>query len=216
MLGRLKHYVDLYPYGEKFFPRIAKQEIFLIQVGANCTNLNDFIVLHGKKWRGYLLEPLPYAPLPYAFKQLQEQYPHKENKIIENVALSEHDGTLKLYCLKRTEENKDWYSIFASADRNNFYLKDKDIDEFEVPCCTLDTFLNQKNIRELDLLYMNIQGHELNILNAYTFRIVPKIMWLETRSYSFIDLKDFYEKMIDLGYRLFPKRDFCLLIHKNG
>jgi FkbM family methyltransferase len=201
----------LYPYGKKFFSRIAHQDIFFIQAGANCTNLNDFIVLYGKKWRGYLLEPLPYA-----YKQLQEIYPHKDNKIIENIALSDHDGTLKLYCLKRTEENKDWYTIFASADRNNYYLKDKEVDEFEVPCYTLDTFLNQKNIHELDLLYMNIEGHELKILNAYSFRVVPKIMWLETRFFSFIDLKDFYEKMIDIGYRIFPNRDFCLMIHKDG
>lgn len=210
-LGRLKHYVDLYPYGEKFFSRLTNKELTFIQVGANGTVLGDFISLYGKKWRGYLLEPLPAA-----YEVLVKNYPHKENKIFEQVALSDHDGSLKLYCLKKTEDNKDWYTLYASADRNNYYLKDNEVDVFEVPCYTLDTFLKERNIQELDLLHMNIEGHELKILNAYSFRVLPKIMWLETRFYSYIDTKNFYEKMINMGYRLFPKRDFCLLIHKNG
>lgn len=212
LLGRLKHFVDLYPYGEKFFPRLAHKELTFIQAGANqAGGKGDFISLYGKKWRGYLLEPLPAA-----YEELIHNYPHKENKTIEQLALSDHDGKLKIYCLKKTEENKDWYSLYASADRNNFYLKDSEVDEFEVPCCTLDTFISERKINTLDLLYMNNEGHELKILNAYSFRIVPKIMWLEIRFYSFIDTKNFYEKMIDLGYRIFPKRDYCLMIHKSG
>ncbi|MCX7649271.1 MAG: FkbM family methyltransferase [Flavobacteriales bacterium] len=210
ILGRLKHYVDLYPYAEKFFSRLEKEELTFIQAGANSIKLNDFIVLHGRRWKGYLLEPLPPA-----YDLLCQNYPHGENKIFEKVALSDHNGTLKLYCIRKTEQNQDWYTLFASADKDNYYLKGNEVDEFEVPCLTLDTFLQEKNVQELDLLYMNIEGHELRILNAYSFKLLPKIIFIETRFYSFIDLKDFYEKIIQLGYRVFPNRDFCLMVHKG-
>lgn len=210
LLGRLKHYIDLYPYPAKFFSRLKNKKIFFIQAGANSIKLNDYIVLYGSKWSGYLLEPLPPA-----YDLLIKNYPHKENKIFEKVALSDHDGTLRLYCLKKTEENKDWYTLFASVNPNNYYLKGNDLDSYDVPCMKLDTFIKVKNISHIDLLYMNIEGHELPILNNYSFSLQPKIIFIETRFYSFIDLKDFYEKMLDMGYRIFPNRDFCLLIHKK-
>lgn len=210
LLGRLRHYIDSFPYGEFYFSRLAKQELSFVQAGANCSN-KDLIYQFGKRWKGYLLEPLPMA-----YEALIKNFPHRDNKFIEQIALSDHDGTIKLYCPKKTEDNKDWYTLMTSSDRNNYYLKDMEVDEFEVPCYTLDTFLSKKNIKELDLLYMNIEGHEFKVLNAYSFRVVPKIMWLETRFYNYNDTKNFYEKMIDLGYRIFPKKDFCLLINKNN
>ena len=211
ILGRIKHYVDLYPYDRIFFKRLQNKELSFVQAGAHTGKSGDFISVFGEKWNGYLLEPIPHI-----FEELVRDYPHKQNKIFEQIALSDYDGTLKLYSIKKTEANKDWYALFTSSNPDNYYLKDAEKEIFEVPCFTLNTFLHQRGIKELDLLYMNIEGHELRILKKFDFNPMPKIIFIETRFFSFIEMKDFYEKLLSMGYRIFPKRDFCLIIQKNG
>ena len=54
------------------------------------------------------------------------------------------------------------------------------IDEkMEVPCMTLDTLLDKYKIPHINYLKLDCEGHETNILEAYSWKILPDMIKLE-------------------------------------
>lgn len=49
----------------------------------------------------------------------------------------------------------------------------------QVPCITLDTLIDQHNIKSIDYLKIDTEGHELNILKSFSFGVRPSFIKAE-------------------------------------
>ena len=209
-LGYIKNKIDNYPYSKKIFYSLKKNSIFFIQIGANDGLSEDPIKDYSNNWSGILIEPIPYI-----FEVLKKNYSiSKNNLIFENIAISNYDGIMNFFLPKEAKKNT-WLTKISSCDRFNGDLSNYETEEILVPCLTLDSLLIKYNINKIDLLIIDVEGYENVILDAYSFKIKPQIIFLETRFYNYSTLEKMYAKFINMGYRIFPEKDNTLLILRN-
>ena len=130
-------------------------------------------------WTGYCVEPMPHhcetlremaAGLPVAI------CPH---------AISDRDGTVEML----VGNGKEAWSAGANhvissnhlgarvleLEGNEFLRKEK----MSVDCLTLDSFIDKHNITEIDFCKIDVEGHELNVLKDYSFKVKPKVIKCE-------------------------------------
>jgi len=141
-------------------------------------------------WRGVMCEPVPkyYDSLVEKAKQVSYRY----NLAIDNVAISKYDGTLEMMVSNTNGEAQQWVrgvSHVASEGLQSSNLssawqnKADEVYEYggttTVKCLKLDTLLAKHRIDNLDYLKMDVEGHELDILENYSWRILPTFIKLE-------------------------------------
>lgn len=208
-LGFLRNIIDNKNYSKYIFKKLSTKEIFFIQIGANDGVSQDPIFKYSEKWKGILIEPLKEP-----FNNLIKNYENKRTgKYFENVAIGENNGEIEMIIPKIGNEDTNYATKVASIVNNNT-LNKFDTETQIVKQTTLSSLLKKYNVQKIDLLVLDVEGYELNIINSYSFDIKPQVIYLETRFFNYNDLVLFYERMIKLGYSIFPERDNCLLILK--
>ena len=147
-------------------------------------------LIKGGKWNGIFVEPSPVyrANLKKLISQIKESY----NCIIEEAVISDHDGVIEFTTAKDTSTKSrklgTWRRGIGSVTSEThkgerlFDLgNNKDfIDEvLYLPCMTLDSLIEKYKVKNLDYLKLDTEGHETNILDAYSWDIKPSIIKLE-------------------------------------
>jgi FkbM family methyltransferase len=115
-------------------------------------------------------------------------------KVFKN-AVSDRDCPGKLILQPSSE-----FNYLATDDE----IIDLDTPEIEVTCLTLDTFVQQQSINQIDIIKISTEGNELAILvgcQATITRFAPTIIYNNYTSKG-IDLAA-AEYLIDRGYNLF-------------
>lgn len=204
IFGMLKTYVDNYQYSDKLFKKLQSKEIFFVQIGANDGLAFDPIFKYNDKWNGVLIEPIPNV-----FEKLKENYKNKKgNYDFRKCAISSQNGILDLYVPIAND-------VKASFDKDIASNLGGEIEKIKVSMITLDSLIEEKyKNKEIDLLLIDTEGHELEILNSYSFKNKPKVIFIETRFYDYNDITPFYQYMHKHGYSIFPEKDNCLFILK--
>lgn len=179
-------------------------KIFLeIFINANlyCFEANNILVKFlKKKFRNKL------NVFNYALSDVNKYYTMKINELdltstLSNYSSSSYYNKLKKIILKK----------------NSFYLK-------KVQCIKLDTFCKKKNINYIDILKIDVEGHEFNVLNGAK-NILPKVKFIiieiqkndmfknysKNKIESFLNKKNFY---LIKRFR-FPLMFFSDHIYKN-
>lgn len=96
------------------------------------------------------------------------------NFIIENVVINnvcEYE-TVKFYsCRKDMYPDKDGsnFSELSSLSKSHLIKHGVDyngIEENEIPCYTINSMLNKYNIHELDYLFIDAEGHDLELIES--------------------------------------------------
>lgn len=209
IFGILKTYLDNYQYSDKLFKKLQSRKIFFVQIGANDGVSQDPIFRYSEKWSGILIEPLKEP-----FEKLKYNYANKsDGKCFVKLAIGPNDGTVEMYVPKINENNKSFATKIASLKQNSL-LKSHDFEKVVIKQITLSTLIQKHKVKSIDLLVMDVEGYELDILSTYSFNLKPKIIFMETRFYSYNDLVSFYSRMKNLGYSIFPEKDNCLMINK--
>ena len=109
-----------------------------------------------------------FEPVPDIFTRLQQTTASYKNINIYNVALSDVDGTALLYLAEKKEKPgvvTQASSLHAPKER----LQVSPIifpRTLSVPTITLDTWSQRYNITHVDMLWLDVQGHELAVLKA--------------------------------------------------
>jgi len=207
--GTIKNIIDNYSYSNRFLSKNRNKNIFFIQIGANDGISQDPIYKYSQNWDGILIEPIPEI-----FENLKRNYSRsKRNLIFENIAISDYNGEINLY-LPKTIDPDNWQTKLASTNKEAGMLNNFELQEIKVPCLSLDSLIKKYNIKEIDLLVIDIEGQEKLLFDNYSFLIKPKAIFFEIRFYSYDVLVKMYAKFIKLGYRIFPERDNVLLILK--
>lgn len=128
---------------------------------------------------------------------------------VSNVAMSDYDGYIRFHT---TFAEAGWIKGIGTVAANNHLgerLLDADNysqfieDTITVPCSTLDTFLTESNIDHLDFMKIDTEGHEMNILGPYSWRVKPTIIKIE---HSHIDDVRMCNILKSQGYMVWTER----------
>lgn len=122
-------------------------------------------------------------------------------------AISDVDGKLTMY--KRRDDD-----ISSVARQEWLDRKHGAAEEVSVPSMRLDSFITQNRISHIDLLKVDVEGHELNVLKGCGKYLDPKFISVIQFEYglagksSGVFFQDLYELLTRRGYKVYK-------IHRN-
>ena len=177
-----------------------------IEIGSNC--FDTCLQLAKNGWKGVMIEAVPkiFAKM----KKQNEDYPI--NSL--NLAITDYDGEIEFAVPKLAEDEaavdnlifEEWMTGVGhviSKDHkgmNGIGLMEspegKNIlhEKIKVKCKKLDTLIEDLGIDKVDYLKVDTEGHELNVLEAYSWDVLPTMMKIEHRHLS----EDAKDKLKDL------------------
>ena len=176
--------------------------IVLFDVGANVGDYTKMAISHmprGSKYDIHCFEPLPDAA-----NYLREQFAEQKHIFINEIALGVEEGVAPLYMDSR-------FSRLASLTRRdlNCYGIRHDSFVLDVSILTIDQYALSNNIASIDLLKIDVEGHELDVLKGAEKLIdhgAIKLVQFEfggcnidTRTF----FKDIYNFLIKKGYNIY-------------
>lgn len=136
-----------------------------------------------------------FEPLASIYQKLCETTAEKKNIFKHNIGFGSQDETLKIHYV---EDKPELTSLYGDIPERNFTSSQ------DVEIKTIDGFLNEKNIPKIDYLKIDVEGHELKVLEGAKNA-------LDTGKIDFIQF-EFGESMIDS--RVFF-RDFWQLLNEK-
>lgn len=129
----------------------------IFDVGAN---KGQFLDLVTSETNATLTEIHCFEPAMAAYAALQKSFANKPGIYLNNVGLGKVQGRAKLYCDKPgsglaslTKRRLDHFGISHSSEEN-------------VSIDTIDDYCAAKGIREITLLKIDVEGHELDVLKG--------------------------------------------------
>jgi FkbM family methyltransferase len=146
------------------------EDVFFIQIGANDGKSLDPIyeLVNTGNWSGVL-----YEPGESAYNELIKNYENNKNLIFEKKAVSTYDGEGELFC---GTTNQHFTLNFEHAK----YMFDVEPQSLKVEIVSPKTILEKYNIKKLDLLMIDVEGHDFEIIKAFPFEIIkPKVIRFE-------------------------------------
>ena len=168
-----------------------------VEIGA--CDFDTCLPLAKNGWAGVFVEPV---------KELADNLVEQTKKFpfahIENSVISDYNGEIDFHISTGTDGN-DWTRGISSVDSNNH--KGCSIFDFnngvnrhllketrKIKCRTLDNLLDFYNIKEIDFLKIDTEGHERNILETYSWNVRPSFIKLEHDHIDDIWMKNFLEQ----------------------
>jgi len=178
-----------------------------IEIG--CSDFNNLDNFLDYNWRGFFVDPIPKY-----FNSLHSKVKNKPNSVCVEAAISDKDGFIKMDVLEPFIE-EEWQRgishVHVDGDHSNISsnLVNRNqnigtISTIEVPCLTLDSFLNNFNITEIDFIQIDVEGHELIILENYSWKVKPKMIKVE---HKFIDDIRLTNILTREGYKWWLEKD---------
>jgi FkbM family methyltransferase len=152
----------------KLWEKLAKQANVIFDVGANSGVFS------------LLAETLNKTADIYAFEPIKRNIGLLKNnknandykfEIIE-FAVSDVDGFCSMYQLP------DVANYMTSVNKNR-YAENEKVIEVKIPTKSLSTFIKEKKIRKVDLIKLDVEEHELEVLNglgAYLAEMKPSLL----------------------------------------
>lgn len=166
-------------------------------------------------WRGYFIEPVPrYMNSLRADIQQQRL---NDNAIFEQSAITSYNGEIEIVTV--IDPDEQWKHGIShvkangkknySSDLINFNNFEKDV--LTVNAMTLNSFLLKHSIEEVELLKIDVEGHELVILENYDWRIKPKYLKIE---HKFVNDLKLINLLNEHGYFVWQEVDDLYAILK--
>ena len=164
-------------------------------------NFDTLVPLCNSGWRGYFVEPIQEYALDVS-KQLNDT-------AVANIsicAISNFDGEVEMW---KSLEEGDWKGMSHICEHKGEQLFDSPFnshlkkEKIKVPCLKLDTYLNKMNIDHLDYLKMDVEGHETDIIESYSWRVKPTFIKMEHMHIDDINMRKILEEQ---GYVVYVER----------
>lgn len=168
-------------------PEIVPEPIF-VKVGANDGVTGDpcsDILLANNKWKGLLIEPVPYC-----FERLKVNFHDPRRFSLEQVAIGSTVGRKTFYYVDRAAYDvipnlPSWFDQLGSFDKIHI-LKALNgilapfIVECSIEVTTLSELLNKHGIRNLHLLHIDTEGYDYEVLTTLDFAThIPVMIFVE-------------------------------------
>lgn len=179
-----------------------------VEIGA--CDFDTCLPLLKQGWRGVFVEAVPEIA-----QSLNEQTKGYAFSEVINKVITTYDGVIDF----AIADGDDWVrGISHVMSENHTGTKLLTISEnkdflkrvVSLPCLTLDSLIEQKNISEIDFLKLDIEGHEADVLYAYSWSIKPSFIKLEHYHIDDVKMRTFLESM---GYIVYVEsRDIYAII----
>lgn len=204
------------------FYKMMRQKITLIQVGACDGETSDSVYSYIKSGdiNAYLVEPSAVN-----FQKLKQFYSDGSNATLINAAIADKDEHRTFYSIKDEGRWKDnaWARQLASFYKEHLVkhgIREEEINKEEVTCYTLQTIIDQQNIKNLDVLLIDTEGYDAEIVKmALNQNITPNFIAFENvqifKLYSQKQLNDFYAILSNRGYVWTHDRINTLAVRKD-
>ena len=188
--------------------RRTKMEIkkTFIEIGSCDFETNIDLITSGR-WIGVMCEPAD--KYRNNLERLVKDNPYRHNLFIEPLAISDIDGELDFAEAMDTSKGSRglglWRRGISSVISDNhkgerlFDLENnKDFIEktYKVKSMTLDSLIDkykEKGFEKIDYLKIDTEGHEMNILESYTWNIKPSLIKIEHAHIDDIYARNFLE-----------------------
>jgi len=173
-----------------------------IEIGACDFDNLDALLLDG--WTGYFIEPVPVHFYSLIKKVNSTTRGKPVKAYFDNCAISCFDGTGTIRYVD--PESAEWWmkgiSHVAGSNNNAISLNDavknaKTRTVNDIKFYKLDTFLNKYNIERIDIMKIDVEGHELEVLKSYSWRVKPTHLKVE---HTFVGLQPLLDILIPQGY----------------
>ena len=159
----------------------GRSDVTFVQVGVNDAKNADFlrgrVIQNG--WRGLMIEPHPAY-----IAEAKSNYGEFRKLIWENVAISNKKGVEQLFFVKDPPPDKPWSLGIASFDKehvNRHGFSDSEISSIDVSCLQLKELLEKHGLHSVDLLVIDVEGHELEVIRSIDFNFFSvKLVVIET------------------------------------
>ena len=120
-------------------------------------------------------------PVPYNLTELKQRISNYKNIIIEESAVSDKDGKVSFYYVKRDsigKLKKHWSSGIGSFDKSHllnhrskrFLISETDIEEITINCLSFLSLVKKYAIKSIQKLMLDIEGAEYKVLNTIDFK----------------------------------------------
>jgi len=185
-----------------------------IEIGS-CDFDTNLKLIEGGAWKGVMVEPA--KKFRENLENIAKDIDNRENLSIEAVAISDFDGETEFTEVMDTSSGSRQTGIWRRgiSSITDVHHKGERILELEdnsnfidsvysVECITLDTLIKKHEITEIDYLKLDVEGHETNILDAYSWSIFPTFIKLEHAHIDDIYARELLESH---GYIVYVESD---------
>ena len=193
-------------------------KITLVQIGANDGKQDDPIHRFIKETgcTAHLCEPIPEY-----FDMLKNNYQGCDNVYTHNIAISTEDGTSNMTYIPDNDENPEWLRGLGTLDTKRNFLggktgyglrKDNTNDplykkiiqtqkQVDVKTNTLETFLNNNNISNVDIFVTDTEGWDNIIFQQLDLeKYSPYVILMETHTLPSEELEELNDKLRKYNY----------------
>ena len=153
-------------------------------------------------------------------RTLQTVYPYANKKDINiNAAVSDTEENKTLYFVDELNTQNTLEANHLLFLKNHHNLKNEEISKLKIRTKRLDKILDSYNYNDIDFMNIDVEGHELNILNSIDFlKYKIKFICIEMIDHN-DQAKLINEKLNEIlernGYILEKKIDFNFIFKKN-
>ncbi len=180
-----------------------KKDIKIVfDVGANVGDYVKHILSYRDTIKVYCFEPDSTT-----FGKLMKNVSTSKNIYLENIALGETIGNREMYINKDSPELNSFYDM----EQENYNIEKK-----VVKTDTLDEYCKRKNIKHIDLLKVDTEGHELFVFqgakNLFKDKSIDMVQFEfgNAAIYSRVFFKDIYDFFIQNEYDIYKVKPITL------
>ena len=201
--------------------RFHGKPVIFAQIGANdgmsVDPLREFVVAN-PKWRGLLVEPVPWI-----FETLQKNYAYvnKSRRLrFVNAAIGSETGMRPFWKIRDDllHEFPPFAYQVGSFSRAHVLKHfhdhpgiDKKVESISVRCETFASLCASYEIEKLDILHMDVEGHEPEILRSIDYAAVaPKLILFEIDHMDNETKEQIFAMLSSHGYGLKLTRADCI------
>ena len=156
--------------------RMRNERVRFIQIGGNDGVIADPLFQYHSKapWYGAIVEPIPDY-----FKKLKKTNASNGNIGCFNYAVSDSAGELELYYLRPAVADQYPANFVGLASSNRRHLinhgvREVDVELIKVETITpVDLLVLMGNPIRLDLMCIDVEGHEAPIIKSFPFHQTP-------------------------------------------
>lgn len=191
--GQFNPSVDKFIF-ERYFPDLNIKGVF-VECGAydGLTECSCKFFEETMGWTGYNFEPVPWI-----FEKLCTNRPISRNL---NFALSNTIGNAKFKAVDHPLFGVECTNgSLAHTDIHTKWLEDTGCSfvDVEVRLRTWVDFIAEENIKYIDLLVLDVEGHELSVIEGMAgCSVLPDVICIEVGHLSFVDIRN---SLVELGY----------------
>ena len=168
-----------------------KKKVF-VEIGVCDFDTLEPLLKNG--WEGYFVEPI-------------KKYADKITHNMTNCAISSYNGMMEMYMSNGLTQWSKGIS-HAVVQQGEKLLEYKGNQQFldhkiTVPCMTLQSYLKENNITHIDYLQVDVEGHEMDIFEAYNWSVKPTFLKIEHYHINDVKLSKMFQEQ---GYITFTER----------